>query len=274
MSGGGGRGGPNAGPLPSRPADPAGPAIQLDNVTLCHRDRPAVHHLSGRFEAGSLTAIVGPNGAGKSTLLAGLMGRIAPSTGRIGLPAGHIAYLPQQADIDRGFPVSVADVVMLGHWHRLGAWRAGGAAQRAQALDALAAVGLAGMQGRAIGELSAGQFQRVLFARLLLQDAPVILLDEPFNAVDERTTADLLGLLHRWHREGRTVVAVLHDLAMVRAHFPRTLLLAREPIGWGATAEVLLPSHLQRARMQAEHWEAQAPWCAVPDDAGGVRTAA
>ena len=256
---------------------PAPGAIQLDNVTLCHRDRPAVHHLSGRFEPGSLTAIVGPNGAGKSTLLAGLMGRIAPSTGRIRLPAdgaGHIAYLPQQADIDRGFPVSVADVVMLGHWRRLGAWRAGGAAQRAQALDALAAVGLAGMQRRVIGELSAGQFQRVLFARLLLQDAPVILLDEPFNAVDERTTADLLALLHRWHREGRTVVAVLHDLAMVRAHFPRTLLLAREPIAWGATAEVLLPAHLQRARLQAEHWEAQAPWCAVPDQPAATMRAA
>ncbi|HOB93778.1 MAG TPA: metal ABC transporter ATP-binding protein [Aquabacterium sp.] len=252
-------------------------AITLENVTLCHRDRPAVHHLSGRFEPGSLTAIVGPNGAGKSTLLAGLMGRIAPSTGRIRLPAdgaGHIAYLPQQADIDRGFPVSVADVVMLGHWRRLGAWRAGGAAQRAQALDALAAVGLAGMQRRVIGELSAGQFQRVLFARLLLQDAPVILLDEPFNAVDERTTADLLALLHRWHREGRTVVAVLHDLAMVRAHFPRTLLLAREPIAWGATAEVLLPAHLQRARLQAEHWEAQAPWCAVPDQPAATMRAA
>ena len=247
--------------------------ITLDNVTLCYRDRPAVHHLSGQFARGSLTAIVGPNGAGKSTLLGGLMGRIAPSTGRIGLAAGlpgHIAYLPQQADIDRSFPVNVLDVVMLGHWGRLGAWRAGTAAHRAQALSALAAVGLAGVERRAIGELSSGQFQRVLFARLLLQDAPVILLDEPFNAIDERTTADLLGLLHRWHGEGRTVVAVLHDLTQVRAHFPRTLLLAREPIAWGPTAEVLQPQHLQRARLQAEHWEAQAPWCAVPDVAPGA----
>jgi zinc/manganese transport system ATP-binding protein len=238
-------------------AAPAPGAIHLDNVTLCHRDRPAVHHLSGRFEPGSLTAIVGPNGAGKSTLLAGLMGRIAPSTGRIALPggaAGHIAYLPQQADIDRGFPVSVADVVMLGHWRRLGAWRAGGAAQRAQALDALATVGLAGMQQRAIGELSAGQFQRVLFARLLLQDAPVILLDEPFNAVDERTTADLLALIRRWQTEGRSVVAVLHDLEQVRAHFDQTLLLARRVVAWGPTAAVLCPDHLRAARLGAEAW--------------------
>jgi len=251
--------------------------ITLDNVTLCYRDRPAVHHLSGQFARGSLTAIVGPNGAGKSTLLGGLMGRIAPSTGRIQLPAGldgRIAYLPQQADIDRSFPVNVLDVVMLGHWGRLGAWRAGTAAHRAQAQAALAAVGLAGVERRAIGELSSGQFQRVLFARLLLQDAPVILLDEPFNAVDERTTADLLGLLHRWHGEGRTVVAVLHDLAQVRAHFPRTLLLAREPIAWGPTAEVLQPQHLQRARLQAEHWEAQAPWCELPDTAPATPPAA
>ena len=229
-----------------------------------------LHGIDVRIAAGRWTAIVGPNGAGKSTLLGGLMGRIAPSTGRIQLPAGldgRIAYLPQQADIDRSFPVNVLDVVMLGHWGRLGAWRAGTAAHRAQAQAALAAVGLAGVERRAIGELSSGQFQRVLFARLLLQDAPVILLDEPFNAIDERTTADLLALLHRWHGEGRTVVAVLHDLAQVRAHFPRTLLLAREPIAWGPTAEVLQPQHLQRARLQAEHWEAQAPWCAVPDGA-------
>jgi len=270
--GGRGLGAGGAGVTAAAHAAVAPQGITLDNVTLCHRDRPAVHHLSGRFAPGSLSAIVGPNGAGKSTLLGGLMGRIAPSTGRIGLPAGlagRIAYLPQQADIDRSFPVQVLDLVMLGHWRALGAWRAGSAVQRAQARAALAAVGLAGMERRAIGELSAGQFQRVLFARLLLQDAPVLLLDEPFNAIDERTTADLLALLHRWHGEGRTVVAVLHDLAMVRAHFPQTLLLAREPIAWGATAEVLQPAHLQRARLQAEHWEAQAPWCAVPDGAPG-----
>lgn len=256
---------------PALNASAAPAAITLHNVTLCHRDRPAVHHLSGQFAPGSLTAVVGPNGAGKSTLLAGLMGRIAPSTGHIGRPgaaAPQMAYLPQQAEIDRGFPVNVLDVVMLGHWPRLGAWRAALGGHRSEAREALAAVGLLGFERRAIGELSAGQFQRVLFARLLLQRAPVILLDEPFTAIDERTTADLLALLHHWHAEGRTVVAVLHDLAQVRAHFPSTLLLAREPIAWGATAEVLQPRHLQRARLQAEHWEAQAPWCAVPDSAG------
>ncbi len=239
-------------------------AIALHDVTLCYRQHPAVHHLSGRLEAGSLTAVIGPNGAGKSTLLAGLMGHMNPSTGRIDVPAplqGRLAYLPQQADVDRSFPVRVLDVVMLGHWAQLGAWRGAQQAQLAAAMEALSAVGLAGFGDRRIGELSAGQFQRVLFARVLLQDAPAILLDEPFTAIDARTTADLLNLLHRWHDEGRTVVAVLHDLEQVRQHFPQTLLLAREPVAWGPTAAVLQAENLLRARHMAEAWDDQAPWC-------------
>jgi zinc/manganese transport system ATP-binding protein len=250
-----------------KPAAQGTSAIQLHDVTLCYRQHPAVHHLSGRLEAGSMTAIIGPNGAGKSTLLAGLMGHMNPSTGHIDVPApvrGRLAYLPQQAEVDRSFPVRVLDVVMLGHWASLGAWRAATRAQVAAAMDALAAVGLSGFTERRIGELSAGQFQRVLFARVLLQDAPVILLDEPFTAIDARTTADLLALLHRWHHEGRTVVAVLHDMEQVRQHFPQALLLAREPVAWGPTAEVLRPENLLRARHMAEAWDDQAPWCEQP----------
>jgi zinc/manganese transport system ATP-binding protein len=91
-----------------------------------------------------------------------------------------------------------------------------------------------------------------LFARLLVQDADVILLDEPFAAIDERTSGDLLQLLQRWSREGRTVVAVLHDLEQVRLHFPRTLLLARRTIDWGDTRTVLTPANLGRARAMLE----------------------
>ena len=257
--------------------DPTHHAIALDDVTLAHREHPAVHHLSGSFAPGSMTAVVGPNGAGKTSLLAGLMGRLRPRTGRICMPAelqGRIAYLPQQAEIDRSFPISVLDVVLLGHWARLGAWRGAGALHRQQALDALGAVGLGGFGARSIGELSAGQFQRVLFARVLLQDAPVILLDEPFTAIDARTTADLLALLKRWHGEARTVVAVLHDIEQVRSHFPQTLLLAREAIAWGPTAEALSPANLLRARQMAEAWDEQAPWCSVPVAAAPLRSAA
>jgi zinc/manganese transport system ATP-binding protein len=111
--------------------------------------------------------------------------------------------------------------------------------------------------------LSAGQAQRVLFARVLMQDAGLILLDEPFNAIDARTTADLLALLHRWKQEARTVIAVLHDIEQVREHFEQVLLLARERVAWGPTAEVLKAEHLFKARQMAEAWDESAPACKV-----------
>jgi zinc/manganese transport system ATP-binding protein len=240
------------------------PAILLRGLTVSYHRHPAVHHLSGSFAEGSLTAIVGPNGAGKSSLMQALAGQAEGRSGDVLYAAGahrQLAYLPQQSQLDRSFPISVRDVVMLGHWARLGPWRGAGASHRAQAQQALAAVGLEGFEQRRIGELSAGQLQRVLFARVLLQDARIILLDEPFNAIDARTTADLLALVARWHAQARTVVAVLHDLDQVRAHFPQTLLMARETIAWGPTAQVLNAQNLFRARQMAERWDDHAPRC-------------
>ena len=242
----------------------SGPAeIRIADLTVSHQRRPAVHHLSGRFAPGSLTAVVGPNGAGKSTLLRALAGLHRPDEGRIEGAAGQVALLPQQAMLDRGFPLSCLDAVLFGLWSESGAFRAITRAGQARAAAALAAVGLQGFERRPVGSLSAGQFQRVLFARLLLQDAPVILLDEPFNALDARTAADLLAVVHRWHGEGRTVVAVLHDLDLVRREFPDTLLLARDCLGWGPTGEVLTAANRLRARMMAEAWAGQAEACAA-----------
>ena len=243
------------------------PLLTVADITVCHGRRPAVHHLSGRFDPGSMTAIVGPNGAGKSTLLRALAGLHAPESGRIeapGMKKGDLALLPQQAALDRAFPIGCLDVVMQGFWVRYGAWRAIPPSARAEAEAALAAVGLDGFARRHVGSMSAGQFQRLLFARLLVQDAPVILLDEPFNAVDAKTAADLLAVLRRWHGEGRTVIAVLHDLDMVRREFPQTLLLARDPIGWGPTELVLSAENRLRARMMAETWSAEAEACDQP----------
>jgi zinc/manganese transport system ATP-binding protein len=240
--------------------------LSLDNLTICYDRHPAVHHLSGAFPDGSLTAIVGPNGAGKSTLLKAIMGLLPTTTGRIdrvALARSDIAYLPQQAQIDRQFPITVLDVVLLGHWQRIGALGGVTAELQAKAIAALAAVGLTDFQRRSIRSLSAGQFQRVLFARMLLQDARLILLDEPFTAIDARTTADLLDVVRGWHAEQRTVIAVLHDLEQVRTHFPETLLLARSGIAWGQTAHVLTPDNLRRARRMAEAWDESAPPCAV-----------
>ena len=239
-------------------------AVSIDDLTVAYRHRPAVQHLSGTFARGSLTAVVGPNGAGKSSLLAALVGLVRPAAGRVrhaDEARGAFAYLPQSADIDRSFPILVEDVVALGHWSRSGSYRGLDATQRRMTSDALAAVGLAGFARRSIAALSAGQFQRVLFARVLVQDARLILLDEPFNAVDARTTADLLAVIRRWHGESRTVIAVLHDLEQVRAHFPDVLLLAREAVAWGPAAEVLTADNLARARQMAEAWDDDSASC-------------
>jgi zinc/manganese transport system ATP-binding protein len=242
------------------------PEIRLRDLTVCHARRPAVHHLTGRFVPGSLTAVVGPNGAGKTTLLRAIAGLHRPEEGRVELPREtRIGLLPQQAALDRQFPIACLDVVMLGLWSAVGPFRRVPRALRERAAEALAAVGLAGFEARPVGSLSAGQFQRALFGRLLLEDAPVILLDEPFNAVDARTAADLLRVVRRWHGEGRTVIAVLHDLDLVRREFPETLLLAREPIAWGPTSEALSAANRLRARMMAEAWAEEAEACARRD---------
>jgi len=243
---------------------PAAPAIVFRDLTLGYDRHPAVHHITGTVARGELLAVVGPNGAGKSTLLKGIIGELKPLSGSIsldGLSRRDIAYLPQVIDIDRSFPISVFDCVAMGLWRRIGAWRGVSAGDAQDIVHALDTVGLVPLAGRKVGSLSGGQFQRMLFARLLLQDAAVILLDEPFRAVDTKTVADLLALIARWHHEGRTVLAALHDMDQVRAHFPKTLLLAREVVAWGSTKDVLTAANLATSRQLTEAFDAHATVC-------------
>jgi zinc/manganese transport system ATP-binding protein len=244
------------------------PQLHFRDVTLGYDRHPAVHHLNGEVAPGTLLAIVGPNGAGKSTLFRGIVGILRPLAGSIEIGALNvrdIAYLPQTADIDRSFPISVFDFVGTGLWRSTGFFGGMGKQARDRIAQALAAVGLNGFENRPIGTLSGGQMQRMLFARVLLQDARMIVLDEPFNAIDAKTSADLLALVRRWHGEKRTVLAALHDMDLVRANFPETLLLARGKVAWGATAEVLTAENLLEARRMCEAFDDSAGACAVHD---------
>jgi len=240
--------------------------LTFRDLTLGYDRHPAVHHLTGDIAAGALLAIVGPNGAGKSTLFRGVVGILKPLAGSIGLgglSAREIAYLPQSVDIDRTFPISVFDFVGTGLWRSTGLFGGLGRRAQQQIAEALAAVGLNGFERRTIGTLSGGQMQRMLFARVLLQDARVIVLDEPFNAIDAKTTADLILLVRRWHDEKRTVLAALHDMDLVRASFPETLLLARGAVAWGPTAQVLTAENLLEARRMCEAFDDGANACPV-----------
>lgn len=229
--------------------------VRFDNLTLGYKRHPAVHHLKGEIAAGSLLALVGPNGAGKSTLLKGIVGELRPMQGRVelvGLKRENIAYLAQQSTLDVSFPIVIHDFVAMGLWSRFGAFRGFDRASRQRIEEAIAAVGLSGLENRPIGQLSGGQLQRARFARVILQDSPLVLLDEPYGAIDANTVRDLAALVRRWNGEGRTVISVLHDFEHVRQEYPETLLLARELVARGATAEVLSEENLRRARHLAE----------------------
>jgi len=247
----------------------ASAVVLLHNLTVSYRRHPALHHISGSFAPGSLTAVVGPNGSGKSTLLKSIVGLLPIEGGHSGgaltviPPRERIGYLPQVAEIDRSFPIDVRDCVLLGCWGAARAWGAVTRAMLGSVEAALHAVGLEGFERRSVGSLSSGQLQRVMFARMLVQDAELILLDEPFNAVDTKTTAALLRLIQQWHQQRRTVIAVLHDDSLVRQHFPATVLLARELVGWGATSDVLTEPNLHRARAMAEAWDEAAELCDI-----------
>jgi zinc/manganese transport system ATP-binding protein len=237
------------------------PEIILHDLTLGYDRHPAIHHLNAVINSGSMTAIIGPNGAGKSTLLKGIMGALSPLDGHITISQARIAYLPQQADIDRSFPVSVFDLVAMGLWGEIGAFGSINTAKTELIITALATVGLTGFERRPISALSGGQMQRVLFARLLLQEAELILLDEPFTAIDAKTAADLMVLVKRWHGEGRTVLAVIHDLDTVRTQIPETMMIAREMVAHGPTEQVLTSANLLRARQMCEAFDNHAPVC-------------
>jgi zinc/manganese transport system ATP-binding protein len=242
------------------------PQLRFRDLTLGYDRHPAVHHLTGDVPSGALLAVVGPNGAGKSTLFKGIVGALKPLAGGVdlnGVSPQDVAYLPQAAEIDRTFPISVYDLVAMGLWRKTGAWGGFSKADHTKIRDAMAAVGLTGFERRAIGTLSGGQMQRMLFARLLLQDARLVVLDEPFNAIDAKTSADLVALVRRWHGEGRTILAALHDMDLVRTTFPQTLLLAREQVAWGDTASVLTADNMQKARHMCEAFDEEAAACAA-----------
>ena len=231
--------------------------VVLYDLSLGYDHRPAVEHLSGQFAAGSLTAIVGPNGSGKSTLLKALAGLVRPLAGSIDRGAvkpGGIAYLPQAHGLDLGFPLRLIDLISLGFVGRRGLFGALHAEDHARLAAAITAVGLDGQEQRPIGAVSGGQLQRALFARVMVQEAELVLLDEPFTGIDTRTAEDLAELMAGWPAQGRTVIAVLHDLDLARRLCPNTLVLARELVAWGASDQALAEDPLARAHRLAQAW--------------------
>ncbi|MEM9277542.1 MAG: metal ABC transporter ATP-binding protein [Pseudomonadota bacterium] len=216
-------------------------------LTLGYRDIPVVHNVAFELERNDVLAVVGHNGSGKSTLIKTLLGTLPPLSGKLDWGTGKpetIAYLGQQTDFDNRFPIRVRDLAAMGAWSGLGLLGRIDEPCQNRIEAALERTGTAEIADMPLYKLSAGQLQRALFARTMVQDASLILLDEPFTAVDQTTEAELLTLIDDWSAEGRTIIMVLHDLSAVLQHCNKSLLLGGGRALFGTPKEALTPHNL------------------------------
>jgi manganese/zinc/iron transport system ATP- binding protein len=238
----------------SAPAASRSAALEIRRLTVSYGARPVLWDVDVAFPSGALSAIVGPNGAGKSTLLKAALGLIPSDAGQTlvdGRPVrrmrDRVAYVPQRDAVDWDFPITVGEVVEMGRYAQTGWFRRVARADATIVEECLERVGMGEYRSRQIGQLSGGQRQRVFIARALAQQAPVMLMDEPFAGVDARTEASILALLGDLRDEGRSIVVVHHDLETVRAAFDWALLLNVRTVAAGPVADVLTPETVRRA---------------------------
>lgn len=229
-------------------------ALHVEDLTVSYGDTTALWDIDLDIPPGVMCAIVGPNGAGKSTLIKAVLGLVRPVAGHVrflGRPLaqmrGQIGYVPQRQSVDWDFPTTVRDVVEMGLYRSLGWFRRPGNAARDRAMAALAEVGMQDYADRQISQLSGGQQQRVFLARALVQDAPILILDEPMAGVDATTEDVIFALLKRLRDAGRTVIVVHHDLTTVQSSFDWLVMLNIRIIAQGQVAQVYTPENLRAA---------------------------
>lgn len=234
-------------------AEPERCVLEVHDLTVAYRTQPVLWDIDLRLPEGKLIAIVGPNGAGKSTLLKAALGLVPPITGWVkffGQPydacRSWVGYVPQRESVDWDFPTSALDVVTMGLYGRVGWFRRPTKHHRAAALDCLGKVGIRELAHRQISQLSGGQQQRVFLARALAQEARLYLMDEPFAGVDAATERAIIALLKKLRGEGRTVVAVHHDLQTVAAYFDYVVLLNMRLVAAGEISTTFTTENLQR----------------------------
>ena len=274
-----GPGGRGRGDASGEEIDRTSPAIEVNDLTVAYRDQPVLWDVDVAFRHGALTAIVGPNGAGKTTLIQTILGLVRPAAGRIrilGKPVREgrrsVAYVPQRGSVDWDFPTSVLDVVVMGTYGRLGWLRRPGRAEREAALGALAKVGMEAFAERQIRQLSGGQQQRVFLARALVQEAPIYLMDEPFQGVDARTERAIVEVLSDLRARGDTVIAVHHALQSVPEYFDDVVLLNVRRIASGPVSQVFTEENLRTCyggRVPFLHAVAGPPGAGTPAPGAG-----
>ncbi|MBX0328173.1 metal ABC transporter ATP-binding protein [Oscillochloris sp. ZM17-4] len=229
------------------------PALEICGLSVSYGAGLALEGVSCALREGEQVAVVGPNGAGKSSLFKAIVGLLRPSAGSIRhfgaeqADPSSVAYVPQRSQVDWRFPVSVADVVMMGRVGRVGLFRRPGARDRALVAEALELVRMTDLARRQISELSGGQQQRVFLARALAQEARLLLMDEPLTGLDARSQDEIFQIMEDLRPRRVTVLTALHDLQLAARHFDRVMLLNRRLIGFGPAAEVFAPDRLVEA---------------------------
>jgi ABC-type Mn2+/Zn2+ transport system ATPase subunit len=218
-------------------ASPA--ALSARQLTVRYGSEVALEGVDAEVPAGASVALLGPNGAGKSTLFAAAVGLVAAQSGSIALASDRVAFVPQRLEVEPMFPATVADVVRMGRYGDLGAWRRFGERDRELVAEAIELLGIEHLRRRRFTELSGGERQRALLAQAAAQDPDLLLLDEPFTGVDAPTREAVNGLLARWHQDGRTVIVATHDLASARRDYEQVLCLNKRVVAFGEAAATL-----------------------------------
>ena len=235
------------------PAIATAPALLVRDLRVSYGAQPVLEDVTFALPVGKLVGIIGPNGAGKTTLLKAILGLVALERGTVAVagrrPArrsGLVAYVPQRDTVNWRFPATVADVVLMGRYGRLGWLRRPGTADRAIVGRCLEQVGMQNHAGRAIAELSGGQQQRVFLARALAQEPEVLLLDESISGVDAPTQETILRILAELAAQGKTLLLTTHDLHCNMEYFDGLLALNRQLVALGPVERVLTPDVLTR----------------------------
>ena len=247
------------------------PIASIENLSLGFGDVTLFKDLSCSVEPGSILAVVGANGSGKSTFVKTLLGLQSAVDGRIEWPTGkpsEIGYLAQLTEFDRRFPIRVRDLAAMGAWQGFNPFAGLNKTTRNRVDAALEMAGILDLADQPLHALSGGQLQRALFSRVIMQDAPLILLDEPFSAVDQYTEQHLLSVIETWQNEGRAVIMVLHDLSAVLDHCTHALLLGNGRASFGTVNDILTPDRLVA---QGYMSSSQASWMFRGQTNGGTR---
>jgi len=227
--------------------------ICIEELSVAYDLRPVLWDIHLDVPEGAFMAIIGPNGAGKTTLLKSIVGILKPVCGRILINGESnkknkrkCAYVPQKGEVDWNFPATVFDTVLMGTYGDLGLIRRPGKVQKEKTIKALEKVGMLEYKDRQISQLSGGQQQRVFIARALVMNADIYLLDEPFQGIDKKTEEAMADLLKGLCAEGKTVLAVHHDLATVKKYFSHVTLLNLKVIASGEVDKVYTEENIEK----------------------------